>query len=102
MKNYSNMSAKGIGFDLIGLHYQTALLESVAWNEEARDEMVEYITDYLSAKQIKKDVTPDDIKILLLNVEDTWGSPAKEVLKSIFNVETFYLNLNTQGNQDAH
>ena len=86
-------------FDLLGLHYQTALLEAVSWDEPTRDELVKYVVEYLNSKETAH---IDDITILLLNVEDNWGTSAKEVLKSIFNVESFYLNLNTQGSQDVN
>lgn len=87
--------------DLLGFHHQTALLESVGWDEEQFSKLVKYVIEYLNNPN-RTQTTKDDIIILLLNVEDNWGIDAKEVLKSIFNIETFYLNLNTQRSQDVN
>jgi len=87
--------------DLLGYHHQTALLESVGWDEEQFSKLVNHVMDYLNNPN-RTQVTKDDITILLLNVEDMWGPDSKEVLKSIFNIETFYLNLNIQRSQDVN
>lgn len=98
MKTYFKTPLLG-SLDLLGLHYQTALLEAVGWDESLRDELVKYVTEYLNAQE---EAHIDDITILLLNVEDSWGFQAKEVLKSIFSIEAVCFNLNTQGSQDVH
>jgi len=87
--------------DLLGFHHQTALLESVGWDEEELSKLINHVIEYLNNPN-KKQITKDDITILLLSVEDNWGSGSKEVLKSIFNIETFYLNLNIQRSQDVN
>ena len=87
--------------DLLGFHHQTALLESVGWDEEQLSKLVNHVIDYLNNPN-RTQMTKDDITILLLSVEDMWGPDSKEVLKSIFNIETFYLNLNIQRSQDVN
>ncbi len=87
--------------DLLGFHHQTALLESVGWDEEELSKLINHVIEYLNNPN-KKQITEDDITILLLSVEDNWGPDSKEVLKSIFNIETFYLNLNIQRSQDVN
>jgi len=88
--------------ELLGFHQTTALLESVGWDEEALKKLVRHVSEYISHISSKEAISQDDITILFLNVEDNWGVDAKETLKSIFNIETFYLNLNNQGNKDVN
>lgn len=96
------MKNKLTSVDLLGYHHHTALLESVGWDEEALEEFVKHVTDYLKHASSKETISQDDWTILLSNVEDNWGAPAKDVLKSIFNLEYTYLNLATQRSQDVN
>jgi hypothetical protein len=88
---------------LLAMHHQTALLESVGWNEKEFTELVKHVTNYLNHKaQNSKDIKYNDITLLLESVHNFWGPDSKEVLESIFNIENFYLNLNVQRSKDVN
>jgi hypothetical protein len=67
---------------LLAMHHQTALLESVGWNEKEFTELVKHVTNYLNHKaQNSKDIKYNDITLLLESVHNFWGPDSKEVSK---------------------
>lgn len=85
-----------MSIDIVGLHYNTALLEALSWDEDELKELDEYVSSYLVKASVK------DLALLLDNVESMWGKEVKKILIEIFNLEAFALNLHTHGSNDVH
>ena len=87
--------------NLMNLHYQTELLEAVDWDEERLRDLLSFVTDFFS---LNKDsmVKLEDTHALLLEIEKSWGSSAKQVMKGIFSKEYVYLNMHLTGVEDVN
>ena len=96
------MTQKLSSIDLLGFHHQTALLESVGWDEEELNSLMNFVQEELARVLENKEISTKDADLILQSVSDRWGYESKEILKSIFRLETFYLNLNTQRSQDVN
>ncbi len=77
----------------LSLHYRTQMLEALGWDEEKLIELTEFIVKSMNSKSVDE---------LLSLVEENWGPEPKEVLESIVNLETFYLNLSKTRSQDVN
>ena len=86
------VSDKYLFSKLAGFHYNTALLEALDWDESQFKELTSHVSEYLEKACDK------DLAVLLNNVELTWGVAAKKVLQSIFNYESFSMNLKPRDN----
>ncbi len=64
-----------------GLINETALLESLGWDEEAYGQLIEFIE---SQKLL---FIPTHPNVLLQQIEDYFGRPTREVLEEIFKSE---------------
>ena len=67
---------------ILGFHYHTALLESLNWNEEELEVLVNYVIYFLD--EIK---SPDikNIESLLMSVEERWGKAQKEIIEKVLS-----------------
>lgn len=88
--------------NLVGLHYHTALLEAVGWDESVLRELTKYTSDFLSKKIEENTIQPNDIKILLDHIESEWGYSAKESMKGLIKFEAFNLNLLNTRSEDVN
>ena len=86
----------------IGLHYYTSLLEAVEWDEEALDELIRFVSEFLTKRIEEDSLKTTDITDLLSQVESTWGSSAKEGVKGLINFEAFNLNLSNIRSEDVN
>ena len=77
----------------LSLHYQTQLLEAVNWDEEELESLSKFVVENIYKLGVEK---------LLESVEEKWGTNSKDVLNSIINLETFYLNLTTARSDDVN
>tara|TARA_R110001592_G_scaffold16502_1_gene70103 strand:+ start:194 stop:469 length:276 start_codon:yes stop_codon:yes gene_type:complete len=84
---------------ILGIHYNIVLLESLGWNEEELEVLVNYVINFLD-----KIESPniENIKSLLSSVEDRWGKAQREVIEKIITMESFYLNLGARINNNVN
>ena len=76
----------------LSLHYQTQLLEAVNWDEEELELLSKFVVENIYKLGVEK----------LLESVEKWGTNSKDVLNSIINLETFYLNLTTARSDDVN
>ena len=75
-----------------GLINETALLESLGWDEEAYGQLIEFI----EAQQIV--FTPTHPTVFLNQVEEFFGEPTRIVLEEIMKTE--YEKIKDRGNHE--
>lgn len=81
-------------------HFQTELLESVDWDDEELEKLINFINEFITDR-VEGGIpsSKDDIDILINNVSNKWGQETGKVLRSIFNFEKLYLNLENSENE---
>lgn len=85
----------------MNLHYQTALLESVGWDDQKLSDLLSFMDSFFAEKSSQK-IQKGDIDVFFSQIEENWGMSAKQVVNSIFSTESFYLNLHTTGVEDVN
>jgi hypothetical protein len=75
------------------MHQGTALLESVGWIDEELENLLTFISDFMSKN--------NDLEMLYTEVESKWGESTAEILRSIINIESFSLNLTKSREDDV-
>jgi len=75
------------------MHQGTALLESVGWIDEELENLLTFISDFMSKN--------NDLEKLYSEVESRWGESSAEILRSIINIESFSLNLTKSREDDV-
>ena len=66
---------------------------TVNWDEEELESLSKFVVENIYKLGVEK---------LLESVEEKWGTNSKDVLNSIINLETFYLNLTTARSDDVN
>jgi len=80
--------------NIIGLNYHTELLESLNWDEEEVENLVNFVTNFLDSKTNPR---IEDIANLLEVIEEKWSLSQRKIIEKILQMEYLYLNLNTPG-----
>lgn len=80
--------------NIIGLNYHTELLESLNWDEEEVENLVNFVTNFLDSKTNPR---IEDIANLLEIIEEKWSLSQRKIIEKILQMEYLYLNLNTPG-----
>lgn len=89
--NKNNIFLKRVEF-----HYNTAILESLGWDDEAFNELLEFVNDWINKEELNQ-----PLEKLLSEVELKWSSDTREILEDMFNTEKTYLNINSNRSSDV-